>query len=66
MMGVGIAFMVAMMVGMFAGGALFMHHEGQHKKQEQTVIQGDHDHGKTVEYPSKIIPADERSYEPGP
>ena len=66
MMTVGLGLMIAMMVGMFAGGALFMHHEEQHKNQEHTILQKDHDHGKAAEYPSKIIPADEKSYEPGP
>ncbi len=64
MMAVGLGLMIAMMVGMFTGGALFMHHEEQHKNQEPPIIE--HDRGKAAEYPSKIIPADEKTHEPGP
>jgi hypothetical protein len=66
MMAVGLGLMIAMMAGMFAGGALFMHHEEGHKNEEHTIIQKDHDHDKVIEYPSKIMPVDQGPNEPGP
>lgn len=65
-MGVGIAVLMAMMMVMFTGGALFMHHEERHKTEEHTIIQKDHDHDKVIEYPSKIMPVNQGPTEPGP
>ncbi len=65
-MALGIGLMVAMMVGMLAGGASYMHYGEQDKSHGQTAIEGKHDQDKTVGYPCRIIPTNEDTYEPGP
>jgi hypothetical protein len=56
MFGIGLALMVAMMVGMFAGGIFMGHGTTAPKQESQTMQQNDHRHSRPADPSREILP----------
>lgn len=67
MMAIGIGLMIVMMVGMFAVGGHFIHHEDRkHQEQHHQVTQEKNAYDEPVKSPPKIYPVEEKEKNIGP